>query len=394
MTASESWDWQAGKKVLADLAQIRSSYPRVDEFVVSPDGERIVAPVKTGRRAFTIAVNGEPWSESFELCWYPRFSRLGRLTALVRIDDEWTVAVEGQPWKERFEYVWNPLFSADDGAIAVACKRDNAYRLAVDDAPWEEGFPGMRDFCVSPDGSSAAATVQVEALKEADVSGFFKGVWSVAVDGKAWNERYVNAWNPTFSADGKAVAAEIRTDICEYSIAVNAEPWPSRFGSVWAPAFDPRNGSVVAPVRHEGSWRLFKDGEPLWDGHYNQMWQQRFSPDGSKIAAVVSPEFGKWTIAVDDRPWSMPLLRHGPGSHLLAGWRAGWRHHKGGKPLVHGRGRGTGFGRFRYGLGPGVQPLRATCCGQGGIGRQVPDPGGRKEARQELRQALGSRIQS
>ena len=59
MNASESWDWQAGRKVLADLAQIRSAYPRVDEFVVSPDGERIVAPVKKDEEAFTIAVNGE-----------------------------------------------------------------------------------------------------------------------------------------------------------------------------------------------------------------------------------------------------------------------------------------------------------------------------------------------
>jgi hypothetical protein len=33
------------------------------------------------------------------------------------------------------------------------------------------------------------------------------------------------------------------------------------------------------------------------------MWQQRFSPDGARIAAVVSPEFGKWTLAVDDQPW-------------------------------------------------------------------------------------------
>ena len=167
MTASESWDWQAGKKVLADLAQIRSSYPRVDEFVVSPNGESIVAPVRKEDESFTIAVNGEEWPESSELCWYPRFSRLGRLTALVRIDDEWTVAVDGEPWKSRFEYVWNTVFSADDQAIAVACKHENAYAIAVDDKPWEETFSGMRDFCVSPDGSKSAATVQVVARKEA-----------------------------------------------------------------------------------------------------------------------------------------------------------------------------------------------------------------------------------
>ena len=90
-----------------------------------------------------------------------------------------------------------------------------------------------------PRRQQTAATVQVEARKEADVAGFFEGVWSLAVDGKAWDKRFINVWNPVFSADGKAVAAEIRTDICDYSIAVNDEPWPSRYGCVWAPVFHP-----------------------------------------------------------------------------------------------------------------------------------------------------------
>ncbi|MFW9770214.1 MAG: WD40 repeat domain-containing protein, partial [Candidatus Thorarchaeota archaeon] len=191
MGASEAWDWQVGKEVLADLTQIRSSHPRVDEFVVSPDGQKIAAPVKTGDNDFTICLNGELWPARFELCWYPRFSPSGKLTALVRVDDEWTLAVDGVPWQERFEYAWDPIFAPDGKTIALACKRDNLYRLAVDDKAWEEGFPGMRNFCLSPDGSKAASTVQVEAQKEADIPGFFKGIWSLAVDGKAWDERFV-----------------------------------------------------------------------------------------------------------------------------------------------------------------------------------------------------------
>ena len=49
---------------------------------------------------------------------------------------------------------------------------------------------------------------------------------------------------------------------------------------------------------------MFKDGEPGWEGAYGQIWHQRFSQDGSRLAAVVSPSFGKWTIAVDDKPWA------------------------------------------------------------------------------------------
>jgi hypothetical protein len=148
MKASESWDWQVGKRVLADLAQIRSSYSRVDELIASADGEKLAASVKTGDDEFTACVNGEAWPESFELCWYLRFSPFGKLIALVRIDDEWTLAVDGVPWEQRFEYAWDPIFSADGKAVALACKRDNLYGVAVDDKAWEDGFQGMRHFCV------------------------------------------------------------------------------------------------------------------------------------------------------------------------------------------------------------------------------------------------------
>ena len=87
MDVSDSWDWQEEKKVLADLAQIRGSYPRLDEFVPSPDGQKFAAAVKTEDGEATACVNGEGWPEKFELCWYLRYSPLGKLTALVRIDD-------------------------------------------------------------------------------------------------------------------------------------------------------------------------------------------------------------------------------------------------------------------------------------------------------------------
>jgi hypothetical protein len=307
MKDGENWDWQEGKKVLADLARIRSSYSRVDELAVSPDGEKIASPVKTKDDDFTVCVNGEPWEDRFELCWYVRFSPAGKLVALVKIDDEWTLAVDGVPGQERFEYAWNPIFSADGRGFAFAYKRDNLYGVSVGGKTWERGFTAIRNMCVSPDGSKAAATVQVKPLGEADVAGFFEGVWSVAVDGVVWDKTYVNTWNPAFSSDGKSVAVEIRTDICDYSIAVNGRSWPSTYGGVWAPIFHPRNGSVFAPVRHEGGWTLFKDGDPIWKGRYNQLWHQRFSLDGKRIAAVVSPVFGRWTVAIDDKPWRRTL---------------------------------------------------------------------------------------
>ena len=62
---------------------------------------------------------------------------------------------------------------------------------------------------------------------------------------------------------------------------------------------------LLAPVRTSGSWTLAEDGVPLWKGRYMQLWHQRISPDGGRIAAVIAPSFGRWTVAVDDRPWDV-----------------------------------------------------------------------------------------
>jgi len=180
MTDKRNWDWREGKRQLADLAQIGSAYSRVDETVASPDGEKIALLVKTKEDDFTVSVNGESWPVRFELGWHVRFSPLGRLIALVRIDDEWTIASDGEPWSERFEYAWSPQFSADGKVVAVSIKRDNKYGISVEDRTWEASFLGIRSFSLGHDGSKVAATVQVKPLKEADVPGFFEGTWSLA----------------------------------------------------------------------------------------------------------------------------------------------------------------------------------------------------------------------
>ena len=111
MTDKESWDWQVGKKAIADLQRVRGELSTLEELAVSPDGQKIAVLGKTAVGSFAISVNGEVLPESYELAWHLRFSPIGRLIALVRIDDEWTLAVDGAPWENRFEYAWNPIFS-------------------------------------------------------------------------------------------------------------------------------------------------------------------------------------------------------------------------------------------------------------------------------------------
>ena len=173
----------------------------------------------------------------------------GKLTALVRIDDEWTVAVEGEPWEDRWEFAWNQIFNRDGSVIAVQIKDNMEYTVAVNGDPWEKRFPSSRGLALSSDGKHAAAVVQVESLAEADIFGFMEGTWSLAVDGVPWERKFINVYGPAFSDDGAHVAAEVRLDICEYTLAEDSVPWDNRFGCVWEPTY--RNGSsrLVAPVR-------------------------------------------------------------------------------------------------------------------------------------------------
>ena len=216
MADADKVNWQTGKQEIIDINSLTNQLKRVDEYAVSPDGDKIAVLGQAEDDTFTAIVNGEKWPESFELAWYLRFTPHGHLTCLARIDDMWTLVVDGKPWENRFEFIWNPQFAKNSPAIALAYKSEFEYGVVVDDKPWENRFQAMRDFTLSPDGKHTAATVQVEPLGEADVFKFFEGVWSVAVDGKAWDSKYINTWRPIFSPDNSSVAAEIRTDIADY----------------------------------------------------------------------------------------------------------------------------------------------------------------------------------
>jgi len=150
-----------------------------------------------------------------------------------------------------------------------------------------------------------AAVVQVEEFSEGEIHKFQQGTFTAALNGKPWETRFVNVWNPALSSDGTKLAAEVRLNLYDYTIAVDGKAWNRTYACVWGPVFNPNSGSVLAPVRIDGAWAMAEDEYIIWKQRFVQLWRQMFSPDGKKLAAIVAPKFGKWTMAVDGTPWSV-----------------------------------------------------------------------------------------
>ncbi len=292
-------DWDMGTKTLLDLERL-DGY--VAELAVSDDGGHAAAVIEKSPEERIIAVDNQPWEPALEKAWSLRFTSDGRAFALVRIDDEWTIMVDGTPWEERFEFAWNPKLAGGGKVIGVQTKSDMQYSVAVDGKLWDARFLSCRDYALSPDGSRVAAAVQIEELPEADVFKFLEGTWTVVVDEEPWPRKYLNVYTPIFSLDGKHVAAQVRTDATDYTAAIDNQPWAQVFTCIWEPRY--RTGSdVLLPVRQQGGWFLAQNGKILWPSKYVQLWHACVSPQDERIAAVVATAYGRWTVAVDDVPW-------------------------------------------------------------------------------------------
>lgn len=304
MQTMANWDWSPGEREIGKTGTCSQEFQWMEEPQASPDGEKLAAVINLGEDGVSICVNGEPWGEPFEKIWSPRYLPDGRLAAIVSQEMEWTIAVDGEAWEEGYDFIWKPMWSGDGANVAVAMQSGQEYGMSRNGEAWETLYGSGADFELSPKGERTAAVVQVEALEQADIFKYKEGVYTVAVDGEAWDKIFVNCWTPRFNKDETSVACQCRTTIYDYTIAVDGQPWNKLFGMVWEPAFNPATNEVVAPVRVGGKWGMARDGEVIWPvGHFN-LWHQQFSADGSSLWAIVSPTFGNWTLIKDGQPWS------------------------------------------------------------------------------------------
>ena len=302
MNQTATWDWDTKEKYIADVNKWRKKFPAIRELFISDDGEKIATVIQTEDNRFTTCVNGDVWEETFERLWSLKFTPDNKLICLAYRNYEWALGLNNELWEDRFDSAWNLTVSPDGKSIALNVKKEELYGASLNGATWENRFVDARDIALSPDGTKTASLVQTKRLKEGDIFGFQEGIWTVAVDGIPWDRTFVNVWGITFSPDSKHVAVEVRLNLYDYTIAVDGKPWEKVYGCVWEPFFKPYSDDIIAPVKTSGGWTLAMNGQPIWDT-YVQVRNQRFSPDGRSIAAVVAPEYGKWTIAVENSPW-------------------------------------------------------------------------------------------
>ncbi|MDP3427285.1 MAG: WD40 repeat domain-containing protein, partial [Humidesulfovibrio sp.] len=52
---------------------------------------------------------------------------------------------------------------------------------------------------------------------------------------------------------------------------------------------------------------LAQDDQIIWGPKFAQCWHQVISQDGKNIAAIVAPQFGAFTVAVNAKPWSISM---------------------------------------------------------------------------------------
>ncbi len=303
MKNTQTWDWNTGKKCLADVSAWKNKFSVVQELRVSHDGEKVAALVEINPGKVTPCINGNTWEETYEKVWSLKFTPQDHLACAVLKDYEWTVAVDGVPWEETYDFVWNMSFGQGGSPIAVNVKKDNEHGVSINGRSWKHTFVEVRDLVLSPDGKRAATRIKTKRVATLDISGFAGKVLTIAVDEIPWEQNYLGIWGFTFDSYSRRIAAGVKLDHLAFTVAVDGSPWTETFLGVWEPGFRPGSANASAPVKTPEGWTLAENGAPIWPQRFVQLWGQRYSSDGKRIAAVSAPVFGKWTVCVDGSPW-------------------------------------------------------------------------------------------
>ena len=290
MEDQKRYDWEPSVRKIGETAMLPETAWQ-EEWQVSPDCESFAAVSALEDGTFTVRLNDALWETRTDKMYNCQFAPDGRLTALSQSDGEWAIVVDDAESEEHADYLWGTRFN-HSGAIAVPMQTGMEYGMLVNGTPWERLYTAATDFVLSETGKTAAI-VQTAGLGQADLEGFSKGIYTVAVDGEAWEECYLNAWSPCFDREGHRVASTVRVTPYEYTISINGQRWSETYPCAWEPVFEPKSGDVIAPIRKEGKWGLARNGSLFWKPVFAQCWSpQAAAVDGGGLRRPALCEHG------------------------------------------------------------------------------------------------------
>ncbi len=123
--------------------------------VISQDGKNIAAIVAPKFGAFTVAVNGKPWSVTMPVITDLVIGRQAETVAALGNDQnrDWRVLVDGRLWDGVWDMAWAPVISATGGNVAVKVEKAGRQSIVVNGHVYPRDFTKVWEPQFSPDGT-------------------------------------------------------------------------------------------------------------------------------------------------------------------------------------------------------------------------------------------------
>lgn len=175
--------------------------------VFNPGDQSVVAPVRVGSSWGLARDDKLIWEPHFFQVWHQRISSDGESIAAIVAPrfGEFTVAINGEPWKNTYAVVTDLVLSRDGqraaavGQSGLSISLDEAaltsqqWQIIVNDHPWTGWYDRVFTPVISPDGRHTAVRVEKN------------GASTILVDDKAYFRPFSKVWDPIFSPDSSKV---------------------------------------------------------------------------------------------------------------------------------------------------------------------------------------------
>jgi hypothetical protein len=87
-----------------------------------------VAAIVKSENRWSVAVDGVPVPDAFDMVWDPVFSPCGRhVVAKVELGGKYLILGDGRKRDQRYDRLWDPVFSPDGSHLLLRYVEDDKY---------------------------------------------------------------------------------------------------------------------------------------------------------------------------------------------------------------------------------------------------------------------------